>query len=266
MGEQAPAPITDTQLAPVVAIGGLLSFKRQWPFYQPLLKDSNCEVPVQERFLAVPDGGRGPIDEMHDQLAEDLTDAHEKLDGQRFVLAGHSLGGLMATMLALEHSDKIAGAICVAGAQEGIRRETPSSLFLRAALRHPPGEKHIKHDSEFMMDHKSRVATEWPADTPLHLVSATYDDLLLHPQGLQLELPDSQTPERRIIAPPGMSWLYRRIPGMPKDVEFIPSYPVGHIDIVRSPALLAYVRRVRREAAAPDNVVNLPTAALPAAA
>jgi pimeloyl-ACP methyl ester carboxylesterase len=273
MIEQAPDNTKRvTELAPILAIGGLLSVKQQWPFYRPLLKDPVCELPVSQRFFAVPDGGRGTIEETFEQLEERLLETHERLEGQRAVLGGHSLGGLLATMLALEHPDKVSDVVCMAGLQEGLRYDTLSTLALRKILRHPPGEEHIQHDSDFMIRHKERIATEWSQNTSLHLVSPTYDDLLLHPQGLRVELPEGQKSQKRVIGLPipGAEFLLRRIPGIPKDVKLIPSiYPVGHIDLAVAPALLAYTRRVRRETARQaeaESIVPDIAAAMPLAA
>ncbi|HET7060000.1 MAG TPA: alpha/beta hydrolase [Candidatus Saccharimonadales bacterium] len=273
MSERAPS-ITQgsTELTPIVAIGGLLSVKQQWPFYAPLLKDSSCELGIRNRFFAIPDRGLGTIEETYGKLEEKLIETHERLDGQRAVLAGHSLGGLMTTMLALEHPDKVSDAVCMAGLQEGIKYDTLTTHALRLLLRHPPGEEDIGYDSDFMTRHKERIAKEWSPDTSLHLVSPSYDDLLLHPQGLRVELPDGQKSQKRVVGPPlpGAEFVLRRIPGMPKDVKLLGSpILVGHIDLVISWSMLRYARGVRQggvaqelqETAIPVNPAILPLAA-----
>lgn len=276
MSEQASANPNETlKMAPALAIGGVLTAKKHWPLYAPVLKDPGCELGIRERFSHIPDGGKGTIEEIYGQLEEELIVGYERL-GARVALVGHSLGGLVATMLALEHPDKIASVIAVAGAQEGIKRETPSSKALRILLRGAAGQEDIKHDSEFMTKHKAQVAADWSPDTSLHLVGTVFDDLLLAPQGLGLELPAGQQAEKRIITGPlpGAGRLIRLIPGMPEEVQVLKSRrPVGHIDAIMSGAVVDYARQARRDAAGaepidltPVNSAPAPTARVPAVA
>lgn len=236
-----------TVMTSAVAIGGLLTIDRALPFYTPLLSGpSTSDLPVRDRFVPIPGGGLSTLPECYGHLEAKVLKAQERLQ-ERIVLIGHSMGGLIATMIGLEHPDKVSGVICLAGLQEGIRHETLSSLILRTALRNPPGGEDIKHDSDFMKKHKQRIATDWSPDTSLHLVSPTIDDVLLLPQGLGLEMPAGQTADRRYagLPLPGVEFLLRRVPGMPKDIKLLASIPTSHADIAISPNVVGYTRRLR---------------------
>lgn len=239
------------EMAPVIAIGGLLVVKRHLPLYRPLLSGkANSELSASDRFFAVPDKGLGQHEEMFEELSSQIIKVYERLE-EPPVVVGHSLGGLMATKFAVEHPDKVSAVVCLAGLQEGIKDETPSSFLLNLALGKPAGRQLIQHDSDHMTAHKQKVAEDWPADVPLHLISTPIDDLLLFPQGLGLELPEGQEPQRRVVGLPGTGFLLRLIPGMPKNTRILRS-PVlaNHYDIPVNIGVLRYTRAIRRTVAA----------------
>ncbi|HVI60657.1 MAG TPA: alpha/beta hydrolase, partial [Candidatus Saccharimonadales bacterium] len=87
----------------MVAIGGLLTVKRVAFWYKPLLdKDTSTDVPAKERFIAPPDRGIGEPEELQKKMTEALEGMHDRLDRRKMFLVGHSLGGLIATVAALE--------------------------------------------------------------------------------------------------------------------------------------------------------------------
>lgn len=240
--------VSETQMAPVLGIGGLLSVKTQWHYYRPLLSDPNSPLGPKERFLPIPDRGLSSFPEMYGQLEEDFVATQEKLE-EKVVLVGHSLGGLMAIKLGLEHPDKTASVVSLAGIQEGIRSLTPTGKLLKWMLKNPPEAENLHPDSDLMQEHKKKIAAEWSPDTSLHLRSPTFDHLIPLPQGLCLELPDGQQPSRKVVGPPGMGFLLRRISDMPRDVDILPSLPTGHEDMAISLAVIRETRRIRRDEA-----------------
>ena len=238
-------------MAPVVVIGGLMVLKRHLPLYRPLLSGkTNSELSASDRFFPVPDKGLGDHEEMFEELSSQLINASERLE-EPPVVVGHSLGGLMATKFAVEHPDKVSAVVCLAGLQEGIKHETPSSFGLNLLLGRPPGRQLIQHDSDHMTAHKQKIANDWSADVPLHLVASPIDDLLLFPQGLGLELPEGQEPERRVVGLPGSGFLLRFVPGMPKNTQILGSPVIAnHYDIPANISVNRYTRAVRRAVAA----------------
>jgi hypothetical protein len=251
MSEKDPSAFSGgAEMAPVIAIGGLLTIKRHLPLYRPLLSGQTAsELPASERFFPIPDRGLGHHEEMFDQLASQVIGAYERLE-EPPVLVGHSLGGLMATKFGLEHPDKVSAVVCLAGVQEGIKHETPSSFLLNRFLGSPPGRQLIQHDSDHMTAHKQKIAEDWSADVPLHLISPTFDDLLLLPQGLGLELPEGQEPQRRVVGLPGTGFLLRFIPGMPKNTQILSSPALAsHVDIPANIGVIRYTRAIRRAVA-----------------
>lgn len=235
-------------MAPVVVIGGLLVPKCLQPLYDPLLRGAS-ELPASERFLPVPDLGLGHHQGMYDRLEQQIASLHEKLQ-RPIVLAGHSLGALMATKFGADHPEMVSDVACLAGVQNGIKQETPSTRALAYALGHPPGKKLLRHDSDHMTAHRETIAKKWSPDVTLHLLGSLIDDLVVTPQGLNLELPEGQKPERRVVWLPFTSPAIRRIPGMPKDVEVLrsPLLCVDHYFFPLNPAVIRYVRQVRKAA------------------
>lgn len=258
-------------MAPVIAIGGLLVVKRFLPAYKPLLSGSS-ELPASERFFAIPDKGLGPHDSMYDRLESQIADACEKLE-RPVVLVGHSLGGLMATKFGVRQPEMVSDVVCLAGAQEGIRQDTPNSWALARLLGKPPGRKLLQHDSPHMTEHKETIATRWSPDVGLHLIGSPVDDLLLPPQGLGLELPEGQTPERRIVGLPGTTWLLGRVVDLPEGTKTLRSGPlfVDHYSVPFNPSVIQYTQSVRKAAVAQaeiNGIEELPGSlqAVPAAA
>lgn len=240
----------ESNMAALVGVGGLLSVKTQWAYYAPMLGGSASPLSAKERFLPIPDKGLSPFDEMYGQLEEQLAKTYERLE-ERVVLFGHSLGGLMVTELALDNPDKISSVICLAGAQDGIKKLTPTGKILKRFLGNPEHSADLFHDSDMMTEHRERIATEWPSHISLHLISPTYDDLIPAPQGLGLELPEGQQPQRRIIVPrlPGVEFGIRaRTKDVPNVRWLRPILPAGHVDIAICPPVIAYTRKVRRAA------------------
>lgn len=237
-------------MAPMIGVGGLLSVKTQWHYYSALLGgSSDTQLNAKDRFLPIPDKGLSNFPEMYGQLEEQLVETHQRLE-ERTVMFGHSLGALMATMLAIEHPDKVSGVICLAGVQDGVTTETWAGTILRLGLRNPPGAEDLKAESDFMQSHKKNMATRWSPNTSLHLISPTYDQLIPSPQGLGVILPSGQSPEKRYVVPSGLpKFIAQRLLRMPASAEPLRGISVEHVTIALSPSVIRYSREVRRAAA-----------------
>lgn len=238
-------------MAPVVGIGGLLSVKTQWFYYTPLLASPGSALSAKERFLPIPDRGLSPFDEMYGQLKEQLHTLHERLE-ERVVLFGHSLGALMAIRLGLENPDMVSDVECLAGIQDGVDEFTFSGKALKKLLGSPDHAENLLRGSDFMTEHRREIATEWPAQVPLHLISPTHDVLIPAPQGLEVELPAKQQPNRLIVVPrvPGLhSGIRKKTEHLPNVKELRPLLPAEHVDLPICPAVILHTRQIRRAAA-----------------
>jgi pimeloyl-ACP methyl ester carboxylesterase len=236
---------------PVLAIGGLLTGPECAGFYKPLLDDDLEEwsLPPAERFIPIPDRGIGKFDETLPRLEEQVLIKRQKL-GRAVVLVGHSLGALYAEAVELKQPDTAADVVLAAGVHEGQKYETPESFWLRLLLGNLPHAEYLKHDSDFMKEHVGKVATQWPEGVGLHAITTVCDSLLPFMHGLKLEMPEGQQAERHVIALP--------LPGMQSILQFltqnrrvrhIPSLkPTLHVDIVRHPAFIQYVRDLQTRA------------------
>jgi pimeloyl-ACP methyl ester carboxylesterase len=247
-GLNPPLPTSEGEPRPVLGIGGLLTGPECAAFYKPLLDDGldEWELSPTERFIPIPERGRGQFDETLKRLEEQVLIKRQKL-GRAVVLVGHSMGSFYAEEVELNHPEIADDVVLAAGVHEGQKYETFDSFFLRHSLGNPRHADYLKHDSEEMKAHIKRVATEWPAGVGLHAVSTAYDTLLPFMHGLQLKLPEGQQAERHVIALP--------LPGMQSILQFLshnrqvmhmPSLrPSLHVDIVRHPAFIKYVRNLQ---------------------
>lgn len=259
----------------MVAIGGLLTVKRVAFWYKPLLdKDTSTDVPAKERFIAPPDRGIGEPEELQKKMTEALEGMHDRLDRRKMFLVGHSLGGLIATVAALEHPELISGVVSLGGAHSGYSKETPATLALRHMLGNPAEARHLKHDSPFMQEHQEKMANEWPSDVPLHIISSPNDVLVVTPHGFDVELPGEQEADKRIVIPPSPFGLIekgtRRILGISNNVKSISSKrPTEHVNLPRVPAVTNYINESRLALSGLGSVVEAPSflpEALPAVA
>ncbi len=252
-------------MAAAVVVGHALSRPEHLPLYAPTLAGrSNSELALKDRYISLPGRSVGSLEECYSEYIEPgLLRAHQRLE-ERMVLVGHSMGGWAVTRFGLEHPDKTAAVICEVGAQDGIPHETPATFVIGKLLGDPVAKEEIRHGSDFMVRHRRRIATEWSPQTSLHLIVSTGDAVVRTPHGLGLELPGDQEPDRRYIAMPfpGVLFLARQIPGIPKDVQLLPSLTLaGHMDTPLCLSAIAYTRQVRRAVAQNKNAGETPIVA-----
>jgi pimeloyl-ACP methyl ester carboxylesterase len=246
-------------MAPVVGIGGVLSEQIQWGYYSLLLSGPDSGLPSKERFFSIPDGGRAPIDETYGQLEEDLLETHERV-GEPMVIWGHSYGGLMATLFALNHPDKTSAVENLASIHDGVDEFTFSGRALKKVMGNPGHAEDLLRESDFMTAHRRIIATKWPSHVPLQLISPTFDILIPAPHGLEVALPRDQEAEKLIVVPriPGLYTSIREKTAHLENVrELRPWLPVGHITLPLSPSVIANTRGLRRAAAANKPEITL---------
>ncbi len=245
-------------MAPIITVGGLKSDITPWRVYSPILASSDAS-PAAERFLPVLQGGLASFEDMNKHLEEGIQAAYEQAR-QRLVVACHSLSGLLVTEAAVDHPEWISDVICMAGLQAGMRGEKAAAKLLKHVLGNPVTAANLQEDSDLMTEHKEKVASEWSPDTSLHIVAPTTDILIPPQQGLSLELPPGQKPEKRMVVPRLMfESVSRRVFGVPDDTEVLKSIfgPADHFNIALTPAVISYIRGVRREAAGAAEAISL---------
>ncbi len=248
MAELAPEANSNTQMAPLVAIGGLLTVKRLAFWYAPLLNDKTTDLPPAKRFIAPPDRGIAEPGEIQKRTTELLECIYERLDRRRMFLIGHSLGGLIATSIALDRPDLVDEVASLGGAQSGYKHETPATLALRHGLGNPKEAEHLRHDSPFMQEHQEKMANEWPAGVPLHLIASPSDALIIPPHGLEVNLPEGRRLDKRLVVPPipGAEWAIRRSFGISDDVKTLKTWhPTEHVNLPRVPVIINHINESR---------------------
>lgn len=260
-GHHSPEMGPGTELAPIVAIGGLGTIKQAAGWYEPILeKDTDSLLPTSKRFLAPPKQGLGRIEDMHEEINERLTTMHERLDDRKMWLVGHSLGGLIATKAAVERPDLVAGVVSLGGVHEGYRRDTLGTHALKMFLGRHPQAGHLRDDSDYMLEHKEDMATKWPEGVPLLIVSTPFDQLIVPPQGFGVKAGESEVHKQLVIPRiPGFETAVRKVMKIDDDVEMLRShYPTEHLNLPRNPDIANYVDQARHDIAgikqeAPDS-------------
>jgi hypothetical protein len=240
------------EMAPIIMVGGVKSDITPPLLYAPLLAGRDqAGLSTRERFFPLLKGGLASFEDMYKYLEEGVEEVYEQ-EGERLVVASQSLGGLFSTELGVRRPDMVEAVICLAGAQAGVKGEKPAAKVLRYSLGNPGTAVNLQEDSELMIEHTERIASEWSPDLPVHLVSSTTDILIPIQQGLKLKLPDGQESEKRVVVPRFMpeSWA-RRVFSIPVEAELIKNFfgMADHFNIALTPAVISYIRGVRREAA-----------------
>lgn len=249
-GHHSPemGPELDLSAIPIACVGGLGTVKQAAEWYDPISsKDTESPLPPNKRFLAPPKQGLGNIEEMHEETNERLTTMHERLDGRKMLLVGHSLGALLVTKVAVERPDLVAGVVALGGVHEGYRQDTPGTHLLKLFLGRHPQAGHLRHDSDYMLEHKEDMNTKWPEDVPLYIISTPLDQLIVPPQGFGVT-PGKSEVHKRLVIPPilGLETVLRKTMGIEDDVEMMRSlYPTEHLNLPRNPDIANYIQVAR---------------------
>jgi pimeloyl-ACP methyl ester carboxylesterase len=254
----------------VVVFGGLLTTDRYRFLYSRILGlDISSGLSAKERFIAPPDRGVATVE----RLREGANAAFRRLTDRSgpVHIVGHSLGGFTVTQVAMDNPDRVLSVSCLAGAQDGLSRETLGSRALRRLVGNPKEARLLKHDSGFMNAHRDRVATDWPKGVPLYMTATVWDQIIAAPQGLGLE-PRGGNVHRRLVVPPLVRGCLARfvLDHCPEDTQPLHHglVPVEHINIVLSRMVLTDMSEVceytaKPEIAGPIGVAQaLPIAAL----
>jgi pimeloyl-ACP methyl ester carboxylesterase len=197
---------------------------------------------------------------MREQLYDRIDDIHARVGiEKKLLLVGHSLGALLANLVALDKPEKVAGVVALTGVHDGIKKETPASLALRYALGNPPHGKVLKHDSEFMEELRERRTNEWPAGVPLDVISTALDYLIVPPQGYGIQLPNGERSNDKLIVPRGLGLeaAVRLSLGIKKEVQVVRSgyfEPVEHVNAPRNRLVINSIKErwLSLGGAAPD--------------
>lgn len=243
-GKESASSEAQNNQAVIVGIGGLLTVKQVAQWYNPVLAiDKTSDLPTRKRFIAPFKRGLGEIEEMREDLTMRLEKIHDREEGRKLLLVGHSLGALMSTMAAVARPEVVAGVIALGGVHDGIERETWGTRALKAALGNPPQSELLWSDSDFMNEHRENVRANWPADAPLHVISTPTDYLIPPPRGFGIELSGERTSQDNLLVPPLLGGVVCRRMGIGPDVARIPTaFPVEHVNLPICPAVVNYVR------------------------
>jgi hypothetical protein len=233
----------------VVVIGGVLTNKWVRPLYGGVLAvDSTAKLSAGERFIPPFGFGIGTVEDTRQKTSEALLRTYDAGGGRPLLLVGHSLGALIATDYACEYPETVAGAVCLAGAQQGVKHETLAMRKLIRFINNPAATDMVRHDSTFMVEHHERIETMWPENAPLHVVAPAVDVLLPPPHGYGLQ-PNGLPTTNRLVIPtlvantPQVRRRYARSPDNTEKIETI--FLAGHVNTPLIPDVIDYVRGVQ---------------------
>jgi pimeloyl-ACP methyl ester carboxylesterase len=264
--------LSDGDIAPIVAIGGLTTIKDLWPWYAKLLnRDETTDLSAKYRFIAPAKRGIAPPDVLEARLLERLEKTHQRLGGRRMFVVGHSLGGRLATGAALKRPDLICGVATLGGVHAGYQENAPAYL-LRKVLGDPKETVYIRHDSPHIQEHLEEMASEWPEGIPLHVISTPLDLLVTPPLGHGLKLPHGEPEERMVVHPNRVlagamhlaADVVRLARGRTHNIQPLHSeYLTEHLNLPRNPDIIDYIDESRRFASPSTNDLQpeLPLAA-----
>jgi pimeloyl-ACP methyl ester carboxylesterase len=246
MGQREEAPM-------IVAVGGVLTFPTLMPYYRWLLgKDRLSGTPASRRFVAPHGFGIGTVEDTRKKTGEAILRVHDDGKERKMLLVGHSLGALIATDFACEYPETVAGVICLAGVQEGVKHQTLAMKKLVQFINNPAATDMVKHDSTFIQEHRERVENEWPESVPLHVVAPAIDVLLPPPHGFRLRPNGLPTTNRLVVPTFAADWnqVRRRQARSPINTETIETpFLAGHVNFPNIPEVIKYVRGVQAELA-----------------
>lgn len=194
----------------------------------------SADIPRQDRLFALFDKGLGPIDETYQELTDRVGQLRNNLDSQPIVAVGHSQGGIHAAQLGLD--GKVDAVVTLASPiNGGLDPSAPLAAPARYYFGNPKIERDIVRGSAYMEAFNEHLATDWPAQMPLHVVAATWDELVPSYTQFGAQLPPGTVASEYIVSPrychfsSAVPW---RRSQLPPGVERIPSLlPVDHVTL-----------------------------------
>lgn len=100
----------------LVCLHGLVDQLEIWDRMLPFLTRRGRVVRVDQRGHGESEAPRGPY--LRRDLASDVAAVIQALEGERAVLLGHSMGGIVSMATALEYPDRVAGLVLIGTASQ----------------------------------------------------------------------------------------------------------------------------------------------------
>ena len=187
------------QAPAILMLHGLRSYAYTWePVALPLLPDW--------RVIALDQRGRGrsdwdPAGDYHtDAYVRDLEAVVDNLSLQRFVLLGHSMGGINALVYASRHADRLA-ALVVEDAGPGASASSSGSDRIKRELREtPPSFANWHEAAEFWRKLRPNISAAALQSRVMHSLKQDHDGRLVwcHDAAGIAEARLNATPDRHV--------------------------------------------------------------------
>ena len=136
--------------APVVLlVHGFGADSHDWVWHIPELSRTRRVIAVDLRgtqgFSSAPESGYRPQD-----FAQDLVNLLDHLGIDRVIAFGHSMGGMIVSALAVEHSSRIAALVCV---DPGYGRPDATAPYLGALAEQMRASQYNRHTERRVVLH-----------------------------------------------------------------------------------------------------------------
>lgn len=231
----------------VIAIGGTgASREVMSEYYTHLVTRSAPDVPLEDKFFELSEGGYGHLQDTYDELEERMRTMRRTHLGRKVIAFGHSQGGVHAARLGLDgHLDAVIAA--AAPIRGGVAKNLPSLNGDNEAAKRLEDE--LAPGSVFMMELREGMESHWPQSVPLYVVAATYD--IVVPREAQFGVKAIETRDY-IVVPSGLALMgnlaVMAATGVPAHTRHIHSgLPVDHFSLPRATGMPRFIDRVVTE-------------------
>lgn len=203
--------------------------------YGNIIRDETSNIPVSDRLIALPVNGLVSLDRTIRIMKNRVEDLRGANPDSKFILAGHSQGGVIANELGL--AGLADAVVSYAAPDRGVDYQKDSvltrGLLLGAralsTVAHRniplvPAMRDMASDSDFTREHIHRMQTEWPAHIPRFAVAAHHDGIVpLH--SVLSATPDS------------IDWMVApKHASVPESVNLFPEKSTDHISVTMTRA------------------------------
>lgn len=242
-------------------LGGTFTTKHMMSYFcGKLVDDPYSDLQSNERAIALPDRGIGPLNETYEAVRETIRSIKAET-GKRILVGGISQGGRIAVQLGLER--EVDGVISYAGPQGGLKFDDKRLQF-RTSLKMAglvakytseysdfsklPVARDLAYGSDSMLAHEQALATDWPADIPLWVIGASRD-LIVAPESVFGFCP--QAKERVVlpgVAVPRLGQVaLRHGSDVPHTIEPLIGSFTTHLSLTRSSAAVRLMNSVQSD-------------------
>lgn len=214
--------------------------------YGNIIRDETSNIPINDRLIALPVNGLVSLDKTIQIMKNRVEDLRGANPDSKFILAGHSQGGVIANELGL--AGLADAVVSYAAPDRGVDYKKDSVLtsammlgtraLSTLAFRNVPllpAVRDMAHDSDFTQAHIHRMQTEWPEHTPRFAVAAHRDGIV---------------PIHSVLGatPDSVDWMVApNYTPVPENVNLYPEKSTDHISVTMTRAARSIMHMMELE-------------------